>query len=59
MTDKPMVHPRLAEFLEELQSMLSDDLHKRLIRAYQGDEPLNSMETELAQILMEVLQHES
>jgi len=49
---------RREEFLDELQRELSDPLHRRLIQAYQGDDPVQSMESELAKILLEVLRHE-
>jgi len=49
---------RSDEFLQELQRELSDPLHKRLIQAYQGDDPVQSMESELASILLEILHRE-
>lgn len=49
---------RSQEFLDELQGELSDPLHKRLIQVYQGDDPVQSMESELKQILLEVLRRE-
>ena len=44
--------------LDELLSELSDPIHKRLIQAYQGDDPVQSMESELGKILMELLHRE-
>ena len=49
---------RREEFLKELQRELSDPLHRRLIQAYPGDNPVQSMESELARILLEVLHRE-
>lgn len=49
---------RREEFLKELQRELSAPLHKRLIQAYLGDDPVQSMESELANILLEVLHRE-
>jgi hypothetical protein len=49
---------RREEFLDELQSELSDPLHRRLIQVYWGDDPVQSMESELAKILLEVLRRE-
>jgi len=49
---------RREEFLDELQRELSDPLHRRLIQAYRGDDPVQSMESELAKILLEVLRRE-
>jgi len=49
---------RSEEFLDELQREVSDPLHRRLIQAYRGDNPVQSMESELAKILFEVLRGE-
>jgi hypothetical protein len=49
---------RREEFLNELQREVSDPLHRRLIHAYRGDNPVQSMESELAKILLEVLRGE-
>jgi hypothetical protein len=46
------------EYLNELLSVLSDPLHKRLVKAYQEDDPVHSMESELAKIIMEILNRE-
>ena len=46
------------KYLNELLAELSDPVHKRLIEAYQGDDPVHSMETELGKMLMEVLHRE-
>jgi hypothetical protein len=46
---------RREEFLEELQREVSDPIHRRLIQAYKGDSPVQSMESELAKILSEVM----
>jgi hypothetical protein len=47
------------EFLAELEASISDPVHKRLIQAYKGDDPTNSMESELKAILLEILQPEN
>ena len=49
---------RCEEFLDELQKEVSDPLHRRLIQAYRGDNPVQSMESELSKILIEVLRGE-
>lgn len=49
---------RREEFLDALQRELSDPMHRRLIQAYRGDDPVQSMESELAKTLLEVLHHE-
>jgi len=46
-------------FLDALQKELSDPFHKRLIQSYRGEDPLLSMESELGEILLEVLQSEN
>jgi len=46
------------KYLNELLAGLSDPVHKRLIQAYRGDNPVQSMESELGKILTEVLHHE-
>ena len=51
-------HSSRGEYPAELLAELSEPVHKRLIQAYQGDDPLQSMESELRKILMETLKHE-
>ena len=51
-------HSSHEEYLDELLAELSDPVHKQLIKAYQGNDPVQSMESELRKILMEVLQRE-
>jgi len=46
------------EYLDELLVEPSDPVHKRLIQAYRGNNPIQSMESELGKILMEVLNRE-
>lgn len=46
------------EYLDELLTELSDPVHKRLLQAHQGDDPVHSMESELGKILLEVLNRE-
>jgi hypothetical protein len=46
------------KYINELLDELSDPIHKRLIQAYQGNNPLESMESELQKILMEILHNE-
>jgi len=41
-----------------LEAGISDPVHKRLIKAYQGNDPTTSMESELKAILLEILQRE-
>jgi hypothetical protein len=51
-------HSSHEEYLDELLAELSEPVHKRLIQAYQGDNPVQSMESELRKILVEILKHE-
>jgi len=52
-------HSYHEEFLDELLTKLSNPVHKRLIQAYQCNDPVQSMESELGKILMEVLNREN
>jgi hypothetical protein len=46
-------------YLAQLQEVLVNPLHKRLIAAYQkGNEPVSSMEAELGSAMNEILAHE-
>jgi hypothetical protein len=47
------------EYLDELSETLSDSVHKRLIKAYKGEDPVTAMESELKNILSEVLRREN
>lgn len=49
---------RRVEFLEELKAEISNPLHRRVVKAYQGDNPVQAMELELGAILLEVLKRE-
>jgi len=51
-------HSSCEEYLDELLAELSDPVHKRLIQAYRGNDPVELMESELGKILMEVLYRE-
>lgn len=58
MEDKSFQLRKREELLKKLSEGISDPTHKRLIHAYQGDRPVESMEAELKKILTEVLQDE-
>lgn len=49
---------RLQQYLKELAKLTTDPIHKRLISAFMGDNPKESMEAELGKILSEVVKHE-
>ena len=44
--------------LDELTQRMDDPIHKRLLKSFEGDDPVTSMEEELQRILLEVLTHE-
>ncbi|MCL5986308.1 MAG: hypothetical protein M1371_07050 [Actinobacteria bacterium] len=49
---------KFEEFLEEILKEISDPVHQRIIQAYIGENPVDSMESELRKILNEVIQGE-
>jgi len=46
------------QYIDELLAQLSDPIHKRLIQAHRGTDPVESMESELSDVLLEVLHRE-
>lgn len=50
---------RCEKFLEELKGQLPDPIHKRILEAYKTDDPVQSMETELSKILLEIISREN
>jgi hypothetical protein len=55
---EPSKPSRLDEFLADLMSAATDPIHKRILQVYQGTDPVKAMETELGQILLEVVKRE-
>jgi hypothetical protein len=53
-TSKNIDNFKEGEIIKELLEVISNPIHRRLVNAYKGDEPLASMETELAEILLEI-----
>lgn len=49
---------RRDRYVKELGEQTEDPILKRLIAAYRGDNPKESMEAELGEILNEVMSHE-
>jgi hypothetical protein len=45
-------------FLVQLKQQISNPVHKRLIEAYKGEEPVPSMESALQEILLGVMHRE-
>jgi len=58
MNESTLQESRFKEYQAELLEMVSDNVHKRLIEAYQLKDPVESMEDKLGEILLEVLQNE-
>jgi len=50
---------RLKEYKADLVERVSNPIHKRIIEAYQLSNPVESMEDELGEILLEVLHDEN
>ncbi len=50
---------RLQIYLKELSELTDNPIHKRLINAYEGDNPKESVESELGQISKEALEDEN
>lgn len=46
------------QYIDELLAQISDPIHKRLIQAHRGTDPVESMESELSDVLLEVLHRE-
>jgi hypothetical protein len=42
-------------FMEELVAQLSDPIHKRIIQAHAGADPVQSMESEIGKVFLEIL----
>lgn len=55
MSESTLQESRVKEYQAELLEKVSDDVHKRLIGAYQLTRPVESMEDKLGEILLEVL----
>ncbi len=49
---------RLEQYMKELDALTTDPIHKRLIAAYTGDNPKESMELELGKLLSQVVNRE-
>ena len=47
------------KFLNELLGQVSNPIHKRLIYAYKGENPVTLMESELRKILLEVMENDN
>ena len=45
--------------VEELVAQVSDPIHQRIIQAHRGVDPVQSMESEIGRILLEVLNREN
>jgi hypothetical protein len=45
---------RQKEIISDILSQLSDPLHKRIVNAYGGEDPVDSMELELGKVLLDI-----
>lgn len=55
-TEVTREHNGYNKYLEELLGGVQDEVHKRIIEAYRGENPVESMESELRKIIMEVME---
>jgi len=46
---------RFKIYQNDLDARLTDEIHKRIIKAYDNSDPVRAMENELGKILLEVL----
>ncbi len=51
-------NPKVAQYLSEVLENISNQRHRRIIQAYKGENPVQLMETELSEIVMEILNSE-
>lgn len=56
--DSDQTGTSLEEYMRRFLEELPDPVHRRLIQAYGGDDPLASMEVELGNVLREVVNSE-
>jgi hypothetical protein len=49
---------KIERYLAELNEITENPIHKCLIASYKGDDPKQSMETELGKLLEEVIKRE-
>jgi hypothetical protein len=59
MNESTLQQTRFREYKAELLEKVSDEVHRRLIEAYQLKNPVESMEDKLGEILLEVLKNEN
>ncbi|HUW96529.1 MAG TPA: hypothetical protein VMW58_12145 [Anaerolineae bacterium] len=57
-TEKPTPESAGHGYVRQFLEQLSNPIHKRVIEAYEGDDPVMSMESELVRVLREVLEDE-
>lgn len=49
-------HPsKKEEFLNAVEKKLTNDAHRRLLKAFRGDQPMESAEAELRKIILEIV----
>jgi len=58
MGNKKNIKSKYSEYLIELLEIIEDTLHKRIIKAFDDEDPVRSMEAELGKALLEMLGNE-
>ena len=59
MPEKPSIKKASASvYIEGVLKNLSKETHKRIIKAFKGEDPVRSMEAELGEIVMEIVNRE-
>lgn len=58
MGNDSLQHTRLQQFIQELLDKIQDPIHRTLVEAYEINNPVQSMESELNKILMGILNDE-
>jgi hypothetical protein len=46
------------EIINEIIELLTDPIHRRIVKAYAGEEPKSSMELELSEVILEIWKDE-
>lgn len=47
-----------SEYIDGVLQKLSNETHKKIIKAYKGEDPVRSMEFKLGEIVMAIVNHE-
>ena len=47
-----------SEYIDDVLQKLSNETHKKIIKAYRGEDPVSSMESKLGKIIMAIVNRE-